>query len=94
MTSSTFTENYLGTGKDKEDRDLYERERKENWEEGLFWMGETGTRADLSLPESLSANNSVSRLVLSNNLLYSLYFFASESVHSEKNFTLKMACVE
>ena len=35
-------------------------------------MGRTGTRAGPSFPESLSANNSVSRLVLSNNLLYNL----------------------
>jgi len=44
----------------------------------LFWMGGMGvcgmgTRAGLSFPEKLDTNNFVSRLVLSNNLLYNLY---------------------
>jgi len=48
---------------------------------GLFWIGEIGmdeigTRASLSLPEGLDADNSVSRLILSNSLLYNLCFFA------------------
>jgi len=53
-----------------------------------------GTRAGLSFPEELCANNSVSGLVLSNNLLYNLYSFAWELVHLEKSSLSKMACVE
>ena len=47
---------------------------------GLFWMGgmdvcRMGTRAGPSFPEELGTDNSVSKLVLSNNLLYNLYSF-------------------
>ena len=48
--------------------------------EGFFWIGEIdvceiGTRVDPSFSEELGTNNSVSRLVLSNNSLYNLYYF-------------------
>ena len=33
-----------------------------------------GTKVGLSLPEGSDANNSVSGLILSNNLLYNLWF--------------------
>ena len=42
---------------------------------GLSMCG-MGTRADPSFSEELDANNSVSRLILSDNLLYNLYSFA------------------
>jgi len=46
----------------------------------LFWiggmgMGGTDTGVGLSFSEDLGINNSVSRLVLSNNLLYNLCSF-------------------
>ncbi len=39
-------------------------------------IGRMNTRAGLSLPEGLGANNSIFRLILSNNLLYNLCSFA------------------
>ena len=44
-----------------------------------------GTGADLSFSEELGVNNSVSRLVLSNNLLYNLCSFVWELVYLEKS---------
>jgi len=52
------------------------------------------TRADPSFPEELGTNNSVSGLVLSNNLLYNLCSFAWELVYLGKSPSSKMACVE
>jgi len=48
---------------------------------GFFWIGEMdvckiGTRVDPSFSEELGTNNSVSGLVLSNNSLYNLCYFA------------------
>ena len=59
-------------------------------------MGEYGidTRAGLSFLEKSGANNSVSKLILSNNLLYSLYSFVWELVHLGKSPSSKMAGVE
>ena len=51
-------------------------------------------RADPSLLEGSGTNNSVSELILSNNLLYNLHFFVQESVYLRKNSLLKIACVE
>ena len=59
-------------------------------------MGECGmsTGADPSFPEVLGANDSISGLVLSNNLLYSLHSFVWELVHLGKSSSSKIACVE
>ena len=38
-------------------------------------------KADLSSSDSLDADNSISELIWSNNLLYNLYSFVQESVH-------------
>jgi len=43
-----------------------------------------GTGASPSSPEELGANDFISELILSNNLLYNLYSFAWELVHLEK----------
>jgi len=40
-----------------------------------------GTGAGSSFLKGLGANNSVSGLILSSNLLYNLYSFTQESVH-------------
>ena len=53
-----------------------------------------GTRASLSFSEELSTNSSVSELVLFNNLLYNLHFFAWELVYLGKGPLLKIACIE
>ncbi len=53
-----------------------------------------GTRASLSFPEGLDTDNSISGLILSNNLLYNLYSFVWESVYLKKSFLSKMECVE
>ena len=60
---------------------------------GLSMYG-MGTRADPSFSEELDANNSVSRLILSDNLLYNLYSFAWALVHLEESLSSKMAYVE
>ena len=43
-----------------------------------------GTGAGLSFPERLGTDNSISELILFNNLLYNLYFFKWELVHLKK----------
>jgi len=53
-----------------------------------------GTGAGPSFPEKLGTDNSVSRLILSNNLLYNLYSFAWKLVHLGNSSLSKMACVE
>jgi len=53
-----------------------------------------GTGAGLSFPEGLDTDNSIFELILSNNLLYNLCFFAWKSVYLEKSFLSKIACVE
>jgi len=53
-----------------------------------------GTGASPSFPEELGANNFISELILSNNLLYNLYSFAWELVHLGKSPLSKMACVK
>ena len=90
---------FLDTGEGRGDRDLYKGESKEEQGGGLFWMGGMSvcgmdTRADLSLLEDLSTNDSVSGLILSNNLLCNLCSFIWKSVHLEKNSLLKIACME
>ena len=57
-------------------------------------MCKIGTRVGPLFPKELGTNNSVSGLVLSNNLLYNLCSFAWESVHLEKSSSLKIICVE
>jgi len=47
-------------------------------------MCRMGTGAGLSFPERLGTDNSISELILFNNLLYNLYFFKWESVHLKK----------
>ena len=44
------------------------------------------TKAGLSFPEGPDTNNSISRLILSNNLSYNLYSFIWKSVYLEKNY--------
>ena len=57
-------------------------------------MYKIDTGASLSFLERLGTDDSVSRINLSNNLLYNLYSFAQESVHLEKSSSLKILCVE
>jgi len=57
-------------------------------------MCKVGTRTGLSFPEGSNADNSVSRLILSNNLSYNLCSFVWELVHLEKNPSSKIVCVE
>ena len=52
------------------------------------------TGAGPSFPEELGTDDSVSGLILSNNLLYNLYSFAWESVHLGNSSLSKMACIE
>ena len=53
-----------------------------------------GTRVGLFFPEESGANDSVSRLILSNKLLCNLCSFTWKSVHLENNLLSKMAYVE
>ena len=53
-----------------------------------------GTRTGPSFPEELDTNNSVSKLVLSNNSSYNLHSFAWELVYLGKGLLSKMAYVE
>ena len=57
-------------------------------------MVRIGTGAGLSSLEGLDTDNSVSGLILSNNLIYNLCSFTWELVHLKKNFLLKMAYVK
>ena len=43
---------------------------------GCVWNGEMSTKAGPSFPEESDTNNSVSELVLFNNLSYNLHSFA------------------
>ena len=77
------------------------RERRDEGEQvgGLFWMEGMdvcgmGTKASLFFSGELDANDSVSRLVLSNNSSYNLCSFAKELIHLGKSLLLKIACVE
>ena len=51
------------------------------WRIGGMYIDSIGTGAGLSFLKGPGANNSVSVLFLSGNLLYNLYSFAQESVH-------------
>jgi len=51
-------------------------------------------RAGLSSPEGLDTDNSISKLIWSNDLLYNLYSFVQKPVYLGKNFLLKMVCIE
>ena len=53
-----------------------------------------GTRTDLSFSEELDINNSVSRLVLSNNSSYNLHSFVWKLVCLGKGLLSKMAYIE
>ena len=53
-----------------------------------------GTRAGPSFLEELDTNDSVSGLVLSNNLSYNLCPFVWELVYLGKSLLLKMVCME
>jgi len=55
---------------------------------------EMSTGAGLSLLKDSDTDNTVSRLILSNNLLYNLHSFTQEPVYLEKNFLLKITYVE
>jgi len=57
-------------------------------------MYKIDTGASSFFLERLGTDDSVSEINLSNNLLYNLYSFAQESVHLEKNSSLKIPCVE
>jgi len=57
-------------------------------------MGGMGTGAGSSLLEGSDTDSSVSRLILSNNLLYNLCSFTQELVYSEKNSSLKIVYIE
>ena len=57
-------------------------------------MCEISTETDSSFLEESSTDDSISELILSNNLLYNLYFFAQESVYLGKSFLLKIVCVK
>jgi len=62
-------------------------------------MGEVGicgmgTGVDSFFPEELGTNNSISRLVLSNNSLYNLCSFTWKLVYLGKSPSSKIACVE
>ena len=61
---------------------------------GKMGMCEIGTRAGPYFPEELDANNYVSRLISSNDLLYNLCSFAWELVYLGKSLLSKLACVE
>ena len=57
----------------------------------LFWIEgmdicRMDTGAGPSFPERLGVDNSISKLILSNNLSYNLHSFMWESVHSGKRF--------
>ena len=52
------------------------------------------TGASPSFPEESDTDDSISRLILSNNLLYNLHSFAWELVHLEKISSLKIAYIE
>ena len=53
-----------------------------------------GAGASSSFPKELGVNNSVSGLILSNNLLYNLCFFVCELVHLEKSFSSKIVLLQ
>ena len=55
---------------------------------------EMDTRAGLFFPEESGADNSVSRLILSNKLLYNLCSFACKLVYLEKSLSSKMVYME
>jgi len=61
---------------------------------GGIGMCGIGTGASPSFSEELDINDSVSGLVLSNNSLYNLHYFAWELVHLEESSSSKMACIE
>ena len=52
------------------------------------------TKAGLSSLKGLDTNNSISQLILFNNLLYNLYSFTQDLVYLGKNFLSKIVCVE
>ena len=52
------------------------------------------TRAGPSFSEELGTNNSISGLILSNNLLYNLCSFVWELVYWEKSSLSKIAYIE
>jgi len=53
-----------------------------------------GTRTGPSFLEGLGTDNFVSRLILSNNLLYNLCYFQWESLYLEKSSLSKMVYIE
>ena len=57
-------------------------------------MCEISTETGSSFLEESSTDDSISELILSNNLLYNLYFFAQKSVYLEKSFLSKIVCVK
>ena len=57
-------------------------------------MGGMGVCGVSYFPEGLGTNNSVSGLILSNNLSYNLCSFIWKSVHLEKSPSSNMACME
>ena len=61
---------------------------------GEMDMGRMGTRVGLSLLEGLSTDNSISRLILSNNLLYNWCSLAQELIYLVKNSSSKIVYVK
>ena len=55
---------------------------------------EISTKVDLSFLEGLDTNDSVSRLILSNNLSYNLCFFHKSQYIWKKSFLSKIVYVE
>ena len=53
-----------------------------------------GTKADLFFLKESDTDNSISKLILSNNQLYNLHSFAWESVYLGKISLLKIACMK
>ena len=52
------------------------------------------TKTDLFFLKKSDTDNSISKLILSNNQLYNLHSFPWESVYLGKNSLLKIVCVK
>ena len=61
---------------------------------GEMCMCVINNRASPSFPEELDTDDSISRLILSNNLLYNLYSFIWESIYLGNFFSSKIVYVE
>ena len=80
LSSSISAVGFLDPGVGKRDGNLQEREGGEEQVEELFWMEKMGvcrmgTGVGLSFPKESGTDNSISGLILFNNLLYNLCSF-------------------